>query len=134
MPYHPEFVLAKICYPYRSIRRTRHLIQYKHPVRISEKLANVRPSSSLITPPPDPVSCTAAFLFFVPFRISDTFRLHVISDRLEASASAQRGGGSVGSYASIDRRSLMQDVVVLRDTLAETKPDEARRLAEGLFL
>ena len=69
------------------------------------------------------------------FRFSVSFYVMIPygSDRLEASASAMRGGASVGSAASIDKRCLMQDVIVLRDTLAETQPDEARRLSEGFL-
>lgn len=55
------------------------------------------------------------------------------SDRLEASASAQRGSGSVGQAARMDRRALMQDIDTLRDLLAQTKPKEATTLTEGLL-
>lgn len=54
------------------------------------------------------------------------------SDRLELSASAQRGSGSVGHAAEMDRRALMQDVLILRDKLAQTQPDEAMRITKDL--
>lgn len=54
------------------------------------------------------------------------------SDRLEQSAAAKRGSGSVGHAAEMDRRALMQDVLVLRDTLAQTHPEEAMRLTKDL--
>ncbi|CAM9739610.1 unnamed protein product [Pylaiella littoralis] len=63
----------------------------------------------------------------------DRVRVTCRSDRLEASASAQRGSGSVGQAARMDRRALMQDVTSLRDLLERTKPDEAMRLTEGLI-
>eukprot|EP00752_Nemacystus_decipiens_P005798 g5244.t2 len=64
----------------------------------------------------------------------DTVRVTCRSDRLELSASAQRGSGSVGLAAEMDRRGLMQDVLVLRDKLAQTQPDEAMRLTKDLDL
>lgn len=59
-------------------------------------------------------------------------RVRCRSDRLEACASSQRGSGSVGQAAEMDRRALMQDVNALRLTLAETHRDEAQRLTKGL--
>eukprot|EP00903_Cladosiphon_okamuranus_P021057 g19344.t1 len=64
----------------------------------------------------------------------DNVRVTCRSDRLERSASAQRGSGSVGQGAEMDRRALMQDVVALRDALAQTQPDEAMRLTKDLAI
>lgn len=57
----------------------------------------------------------------------------VRSDRLVTSASAQRGSGSVGQAAEMDRRALTQDVLTLRDILAQSQPSEALKLTEGLI-
>lgn len=54
------------------------------------------------------------------------------SDRLEALASAHRGGDSIGHAASIDRKPLMEDVIRLRDILAQTQPGEARRIFQAV--
>ncbi|CAM9988381.1 unnamed protein product, partial [Ectocarpus sp. 12 AP-2014] len=62
----------------------------------------------------------------------DSVRVACRSDRLQVAASAQRGSGSVGQAAEMDRRALMQDVATLRDILAKTQPEEARRLTDGL--
>ncbi|CAM9339606.1 unnamed protein product, partial [Ectocarpus sp. 6 AP-2014] len=62
----------------------------------------------------------------------DSVRVTCRSDRLQLAASGQRGSGSVGQAAEMDRRALMQDVTTLRDILAKTQPEEARRLTNGL--
>ncbi|CAM9683878.1 unnamed protein product, partial [Ectocarpus fasciculatus] len=62
----------------------------------------------------------------------DSVRVTCRSDRLQVAASAQRGSGSVGQAAEMDRRALMHDVATLRDILAKTQPEEAKRLTDGL--
>ncbi|CAM9149679.1 unnamed protein product [Scytosiphon promiscuus] len=64
---------------------------------------------------------------------SDRVRVTCRSDRLETSASAQRGSGSVGQAAEMDRRALMNDVLLLRDALSQTRPHEALRISERLL-